>query len=340
MLKILCIVQIPVPSTEISIIRPFSYLEQQKEITWQLVKEISFQPDLLDQVDIAVFHRNCHPKSLPILNAVRAAQIPFIYEIDDNYLELPEELPIGRYMRNPYIVQMLECFLRTANIVKIGSPELIPFISKYNKNIIHHPYAVDLSIFNNVTPCQNSHLTIGYAGTIYHHYDFEFVIDPIQRIAKEFPQVHWDFIGCLPEEIKNLPNHTFTPFIPDYSAFLQDLYRRNWEIGLCPILDLPHNRCKTDNKLREYSACQIAGIFSNIPPYSLNVQHGQTGLLVENTGQDWFRAIKTFIDNEDLRKKIAVQARQWVEEQRSIPVIANLWVELFHQILKNKEIKA
>jgi len=334
MLKILCIVQEAVPATEISIIRPFSFLKNQQKISWHLVREADFQPDLLNQVDIVVFHRNCHHSNRARIDLVKAAKIPIIYEMDDNYFELPEDLPIGRYMRNPYIVQTIEYFLRSANIVKIGSPELSRVISKYNHNIVYHPYAVDLSILDNIETRKNSYLTIGYAGTYYHIPDFEFVTEPIRRIAEEFPQVHWEFIGCLPDDIKDLFEHSFTPFITNYAAFLQHLSWRNWQIGLCPILDLPHNRCKTDNKLREYGACRITGIYSNIPPYSTNVQHAETGLLAENNEQSWFNAIKTLICNDSLRNKIANQARKWVEEQRSLPIIAELWMELFKHVLQ------
>ena len=337
MFKILCIVQAPVPSTDISIIRPFGFLEQQQAIQWQLTNEADFKLEFLHQVDIVIFHRNCHPNGIPILNAVQDAQIPFIYEIDDNYFELPEDLPIGRYMRNPRIVQMVELYFTSANMIKVGSPELVPLAAKYNKNIICHPYAVDLSILDNISPCKNNPFTIGYAGTIYHHQDFIFVIEPINRIANEFPFIHWDFIGCRPEGLENMPNQSFVPFNHNYPSFLQDLYQRNWQIGfLATWIDTPHNRCKTDNKLREYGACRIAGIYSNIPPYSHNVKHGETGLLVENNDEAWFEAMKNLITHENLRNKITAETRQWVEEQRSIPIVAGYWIELFNRILKSK----
>lgn len=333
MLNIICIVQTPVPSTEISIIRPFTHLQNEGAISWQLVKEAVFSPDVLHQADVVIFHRNCHPNGLRILNAVKNAHIPIIYEIDDNYFDLPEDLPIGRYMRNPYVVKAIEQFLNSADIVKIGSPELIPFVSKYNQRTVYQPYAVDLNIINGMVISENPHFTIGYAGTIHHSPDFHFMIEPIQRIAKDFPNIHWDFISCLPEDLKKLPNVHFTPFIPNYSAFLQDLYQRNWQIALCPLLDLPHNRCKTDNKLREYGACRIAGIYSNIPPYSNNVQPNETGILADNNEQAWFEAMRTLITDDALRSKIAAQARQWVETHRSIPVVAGQWLNLFEQIL-------
>ncbi|TCL69960.1 glycosyltransferase involved in cell wall biosynthesis [Hydrogenispora ethanolica] len=333
MLNILCIVQTPVPSTEISIIRPFTYLQNEKAISWQLVKENGFSANMLQQVDVAVFHRNCHPNGLRVLNAVKTARIPVIYEIDDNFFDLPEELPIGQYMRNPYIMKTIEQFLQTANVVKVGSPELIPLISKYNRKTLYQPYAVDLNIIDSLPKPKNPHFTIGYAGTIHHNQDFRFIINPIQRLAKEYPHIHWDFIGCLPEGLKKLANVNFTPFIPNYTAFLQDLYKRNWQIALCPLLDLPHNRCKTDNKLREYGACQIAGVYSNIPPYSTNVQPDKTGILAANAEQEWYEAIKNLIHNDQLRSKIAVQARQWVETQRSLPVVAKEWIKLFELVL-------
>ncbi|HBF36356.1 MAG TPA: hypothetical protein DDW50_03460 [Firmicutes bacterium] len=336
MIKIICIVQTPVPSTEISIIRPFSYLEKEQKISWKLVKENAFQADILDQADIAVFHRNCHPNGRAILERVKNAQIPVIYEIDDNFFAIPENLPVGRYMRNPSVIQTIEYYLHSADIVKIGSPELTPLVSQYNQNIIYQPYAVDLTILDNIVPRSSTYFTIGYAGTIYHQHDFRFLNQSIQGIVKEFPQIHWDFIGCLPEDVNKLPNHTFTPFIPSYTDFLQNLYWRNWQIGLCPIMDLLHNRCKTDNKFREYGACIIAGIYSNIPPYSANVQNGETGLLVENNEQAWYEAIKLLITNDGLRNKITAQARKWVEEQRSIPEVAKLWMELFLQVLKKR----
>ncbi len=334
MLTILCIVQTPVPSTEISITRPFSYLERNQAIAWQLIKEAQFKPEQLQGVDIVVFHRNCHPSAVPILNAVKGAGIPVIYELDDNFFDLPVELPIGRYMRNPYIVRTIETLLRAADWVKIGSPELRPLLSRHNQRLVYQPFAVDLSILDGLPPQANAILTIGYAGTIHHTVDFRLILNSIKRIAKEYPQVRWEFIGCLPEGLSDLPNFGHTPFIPSYAHFLQDLYKRNWRIGLGPLLDLPHNRCKTDNKLREYGACRIAGIYSNIPPYSANVRHRETGWLAENTEQAWYQALKTLLDDESLRAKIGEMARHWVEEERSIPVVAKLWMDLFQQTRK------
>jgi glycosyltransferase involved in cell wall biosynthesis len=162
----------------------------------------------------------------------------------------------------------------------------------------------------------------------------------IPRISREFPRLKWEFIGCLPAGVAPGPNLVFSRFLPNYQEFLVTLYRRNWDIGLAPLLDTVYNRCKTDNKFREYGACGIAGIYSAIPPYAASVRHEITGLLTENTEDAWYQAVKRLILDAALRKKIAVNARKWVLKHNALPVIAGLWEELFATLVKKKRDKS
>jgi glycosyltransferase involved in cell wall biosynthesis len=340
MLQILCVVQTPLPSAEISIIRPFNYLQKKKRIRWQLVLENDFTAGLLSGVDLVVFHRNCRPNCLGILQAVKEAGIPVLYELDDHYLAMPEDLPIGRYMRMPQIVKTLETLLRSADLVKVGSPELIPFARERNPQVVSHPYAVDAGVFRNLQKIPHRQLVIGYAGSVNHGRDLALIAGVIPRISREFPRLKWEFIGCLPAGVAPGPNLVFSRFLPNYQEFLVTLYRRNWDIGLAPLLDTVYNRCKTDNKFREYGACGIAGIYSAIPPYAASVRHEITGLLTENTEDAWYQAVKRLILDAALRKKIAVNARKWVLKHNALPVIAGLWEELFATLVKKKRDKS
>ena len=332
MRHVLCIVQSSVPSTEISLIRPFTYLQSIGKLTWKIVVEDQFSPELLKEIDIVIFQRNCRPNSRGILSIVKNAQIPVIYEIDDNFLKIPDNLPGSRYYKLPAVVNTIETFIKLANVVKAGSPEMIPELSQWNKNVVHHPYAVDLSIIDNMAPKKHNNFIIGYAGTIHHNYDFEPIIGAILQVAERFPDIHWEFIGCQPEGLEKINNIFFTKFQSSYECFLRDLYQRGWQIGLAPLKDTPSNRCKTDNKFREYSACGIPGIYSNIPPYSRTIAANTTGLLADNTISAWTEALLSLIQNSNLRLQIAEQSRKWVEQYRSLPAIAELWESLFEMI--------
>ena len=336
MLQILCVVQTPLPSVEISIIRPFNYLQKEKKIRWQLVLENDFTPGLLEGVDLVVFHRNCRPNCLRILHAVKDAGLPVLYELDDHYLAMPEDLPIGRYMRLPQIVRTLETLLRSADLVKVGSQEMIPFARERNPQVVSHPYAVDTSVFRNLQKTSHRHLLVGYAGSVNHSRDLALIAGVIPRISREFPDLRWEFIGCLPEGVQPGANLKFSGFLPSYDEFLTTLYRRNWDIGLAPLLDTVYNRCKTDNKFREYGACGIAGIYSAIPPYTTSVQHEITGLLTANTEDAWYHALKKLISGDTFRKSIANNTQKWVLKNNSLPVIAGLWEELFSTLVKKK----
>ena len=94
MIKILCIVQTPVPSTEISIIRPFSYREEHQEIAWELVKEASFNWIYLIKLISSFFIQIATAMAGRSSKDGETAQIPMIDEIDDNYFDIPEDLPV------------------------------------------------------------------------------------------------------------------------------------------------------------------------------------------------------------------------------------------------------
>jgi len=339
MRRVLCVVEAVVPSTEISIIRPFGYLAQHNRLVWQLIGEKEFSLARLAETDLVVFHRTCEPSGVSLLQETKQAGLPVIYELDDDFLEMPADTPIGRYMRLPPIAQAVQNFLRLADIVKVGSPEMVAMAAKFNQHVVCHPYAVDLSLVEGVAPRKHEGLIVGYAATIHHTRDFAPLARSLFDLAAQFPRLEFDFIGCLPESLQGLPRLTFTKFIPDYALFLRSLCQRGWDLGLAPLADEPHNRCKTANKLREYGACRIPGIYSNIPPYVDTVQSGVTGLLVENTEEAWANGLRTMLQDAGLRSRIARDAHQWVEQHRSLAAVAEMWETLFAMAIKQKGVK-
>jgi glycosyltransferase involved in cell wall biosynthesis len=62
----------------------------------------------------------------------------------------------------------------------------------------------------------------------------------------------------------------------------------------------------------------IPTIASNTPPYSDSIKHASTGYLVENTMDDWYKALKLMIENETLRRKIGAAAKKEVIDNWSI----------------------
>ena len=82
---------------------------------------------------------------------------------------------------------------------------------------------------------------------------------------------------------------------------------------------------KTNNKLREYSACRIAGIYSNSPVYEPWVTHGETGYLVPHTEDGWYEGIVAMIENPVMRRQIKERAEGEARQNFSLTTCIDKW---------------
>jgi hypothetical protein len=117
-----------------------------------------------------------------------------------------------------------------------------------------------------------------------------------------------------------------------YADFIRFQARRNWAIGLAPLRDTSANRAKTNNKYREYGACGIAGIYSDLPPYRGSVEPMITGLMVEPSGDAWLSAITRLAVEPDLRNRIAGNAERDVRAKFCVKIVAGAWAECLREV--------
>jgi hypothetical protein len=99
---------------------------------------------------------------------------------------------------------------------------------------------------------------------------------------------------------------------------------QGFDIGLAPMLSDPFYLSKTNNKFREYAACGIAGIYTNVDIYS-EVQTGINGILVDNSIQAWINALEQLISDEPFRTAIGKNAKQFVRNKYPLDDYYNIW---------------
>jgi len=333
--KVLSIaVTLVIPSSEIALIQPLTHLEKKQKIEWKLAFQTGEPKIFIPDYDIIIFHRTVEPVLLNLLEMAKNLGKPTIYDIDDNFLAIPD-LPQGKYYRQSHIREAAKEFMRHCNAVKVHSRQMQEIASRYNENVFLEPDCFDFSLIEGLAQRAKPPgvTVIGYSGTRYRDHDFVAVTPAIRRIMRDFQdRVQFEFMGFIPGELEGIQGVSFTPWNQDYKSFIRERYQRNWDIGLAPLQNILFNLCKSNNKYREYGGSGIAGIYANLPVYSGDVKHGVNGLLADNNEDSWYGAMRRLIEDLPLRKKIAENAQRHVLENYSVEQAAHGWWRVLREV--------
>jgi len=285
----------------------------------------------LDPRSIPLFVR-CGDPELPLwIEFLRRAHHPYLYYIDDNFWELQDETPLGRYYRDPGVRAALESAVSHAAQVLTNSEILASYLRRFTNRLRVLPSFFDFSLIEGCIPEQTSELRIGFAGSPSRGEDLELVRPVIQPVLDRVPNAVFEFCGVMPRTVQPGPRIRFFKHTASYGDFVRFQASRNWAIGLAPLHDHAANRAKTNNKYREYGACRVAGVYSDMPPYQSSVVPGVTGLLVGPSSDEWLSAILLLASRPDERERIATRAETDVSDKYSVVGVARTWNECIRE---------
>lgn len=317
-------------SFQIGIRQPFDELKRRKAVEYRVHTELTATEQDVADAELVVFLRNTTPAALRLMNRARALGRGTVYSIDDHFLHLPPDRGFGIAMQEPERRDAFVQLMRRAKAVRVGSPYFAEQIRReYNRNVVCIEAGVDFDWIDRAGRKTRSdrYFTIGYQGS-FKEDDFADVVPALRELLAKYPQVTLEFHGYAPARLLGHPQVVYFAGGHDYKPFLQLLARRAWDVGLAPLEDHLYNRCKSNNKFREYSACGIPGIYSDMPTYSYCVTNGETGLLVPHTKAGWYEGIERMIKDDALRGHIREQAGRAVRERYTIAECARRWLDL------------
>ena len=211
---------------------------------------------------------------------------------------------------------MLAEYLASASLVRVYSRPLLARARELNANVELMDGNVDLQQVREPAASPGGPIKLIYATSRLDDSLAGIFLPALRRLLAETgSRVEAHFWGPRPPaDLRGVRHHAV---VHNYDCFLRRFSSAGFEIGVAPLADDLFQRSKTNTKFREYGACRIAGIYSDVDIYSDCVRHGETGLLVPNTAEDWYQAMRRLIDDAGLRTKIQQQARVVVEERYS-----------------------
>ncbi len=262
----------------------------------------------------------------------------FMALFDDDLLDLPKGNS-GRWKKN-YVKKCLPLL----DIVTTCNPLLKSKLEQYSS----HPKYVNLHTHIREEelkpiPRKEDKVRLVYAAGADHIGILDSLIKPyLDRLAESYGnKISLSFIGVSP----NLTELQYKDWISQIPTMPYDKYNKfmrsnDFDIGLAPLFDTPFSSKKYFNKFFEYSKNGITGIYSNHLPYTLVIKDRKNGLLVENTVEDWYKAICYAIDNIDVMKDIARTAQNQLKKDFSLNTIrkeAHIEIDAFIESRINKK---
>jgi len=323
---------------QLRLLRPLSYLSPELNYTWSVQSDgqnYAISYDGIDRADIFVLQRYFPLKETwPCIEKIIKTNKPIVYEIDDLLWEVPPNHPLAFNLAKtkPYLLELLP----QVNAVTVTTPELAQKIKSYNPNVFIFPNFLDPRLWEKTVlkPKNKNKIKIGFIGSSTHGEDLLLIEKALLKIIRQRPnQVEVICFGCITPKLQQYPQVRYVPFVDGYVAFCKKIFTLDLDIGLAPLIDNDFNRCKSNVKWLEYSACAIAGVYANLPPYATWIHSGQDGLLAGHTWQEWFEAIEFLIDNPQKRLQMAYLAQKRVLTEFNLQNKAILLKKIYRQLL-------
>lgn len=337
--RVLTVLPALIPSTMIAVVKPLLGLHQMGRLRLDVELEASVPSRVIGLADLIVFCRNCEPRFRGPLDTVTSVGKPYVYVLDDDLLDLPLTSEVAAYHHNPRIRQQLQEYLAGARLVTVFSWTLARKVRAFNPRVEIVSGSVDLRLLTAPRPKAASEpVRIVYAtGRRRDELAELFVSALLGILGSQGSKVEAHIWGGRIPELANHPKVRTVDFIPDYDRFLRRFSGCGFDIGLAPLLDDDFHRSKTNNKYREYGACRIAGIYSDVDVYTNCVQHEANGLIVRNTPEAWHEAMLRLIEDAPLRERIRDDAFRDVRQNYSLDSAQETWWRQIEGVLAESD---
>jgi glycosyltransferase involved in cell wall biosynthesis len=179
-------------------------------------------------------------------------------------------------------------------------------------------------------------ILIGYMGGSSHYFDLNDsgVLEALERIMHEYKNVHFQTIGMFIEKYLPKARNHFYPGVRGIDYITKVFPTMNFNIALAPLLQNIFNEGKSNIKWQEYTRAGSPVIASNIGPYK-PLKNGVDAILVDNSSDAWYKAIKQLLDSPKLRSILVQNAQKSAKMQR-LETNWDKYQRLFEKVMEAK----
>ena len=262
-----------------------------------------------------------NPSFYTLLRTVQARYgTKFVMDVDDDLFSIKIDNPVWLKLTDENVYHM-QCMVRDVDYITTTTEELAETLrskrpDKPKDSVIVVPNYIPDTYKHD--PIDNGDkIVIGYFGGSSHIFDIEKsgMVPAVERIMHEHRNVH--FVACgMPVE-KYLPKgrYTYLEGAPSTDWVDKVFPTLNFDIALGPLEEPLFANGKSDIKWQESTRMGAVFIASDTGPYK-HLNNGVNAVLVDNTPEKWYNAIKEMITIPKRRKLIVETAQQDLKTHR------------------------
>lgn len=217
------------------------------------------------------------------------------------------------------------------------------FLSEFNKNVYYIPSGVDSELFRPALNNLNEDkIVFSWIGT-FHRKEYieniKFALDCFSALRRKYHYIYFEIRG------EGIYAGSIEKMIRHYGD--QNILLREWDkpnnipaylgtinIGLLPVAQYTKfNKAKSPTKLFEYMAMAKPVLSSEFGEASEIIRDKENGLLAKTKGE-FIQKMQELIEDPGLRKQIGEKARESVESNYSLCVLARF----LYEIIRNEYI--
>lgn len=305
------------------------------------------------QADIIVLQESGSAISVDIQNFAMENKKPVVIETDDFLHKVSPHNVSGYGAWNPgtlYLHRFVNQSIK-ANAITVSTPQLARELFPYNDNVYVLPNFLNERKWDlQQTKKNDGIIRIGWAGGNAHKDDLMMISKVLEKIIKEYNgKVKFETMGMVKGELQNIFKNLneFNDICPkcDYQGesvtwmgesldnYPIVLASHGWDIALAPVINESFGNCKSDLKLKEYSAIGYPIVASDVVPYREAFDNG-CDVLLARTFEEWYNYIKELIDNPERRDKMRKHNKGWIAGKWIGDNIQS-YADVYHQIIKD-----
>lgn len=266
----------------------------------------------LNWADVVVLGRLDSWEEVKLAKALSRSGRYLLYILDDDLLNVPESLPSGKYFGLKAVKNQIRQMLALSDGILSPSPLLLEKYAAGKGIRLMEPAIAPAAFRPHDT---KGPVKIGFAGSLDRAGDIEQILgEALLRLHRDFgQQVEFAFYGPMPGFAQAL-GARHIPYSDSYDEYRATINALDWDIGLAPMPDTPFHACKHYNKFVEYAAAGVAGVYSDVQPYSRLKEEIGVGVFCENTPDSWYEALSRLTEDGAMREKLRQKAAKCAEE--------------------------